>query len=78
MNAKSDLKPWHAVATLHEDILTCVIADNYPKLAVDAVELRNQAIGIGQLVGGHLRSTESRKSKMASLLSPLFALLSAG
>jgi four helix bundle protein len=56
--------------------LTYVIEDNYPKLAVDAVELRNKAIGTGQLVGGLIRSTESRKSKMGSLLSALFSLLS--
>src|ERR1039458_1726239 len=56
--------------------LTYVIEDNYPRLAVDAVELRNKAIGTGQLVGGLIRSTESRKSKLLSLLSPLFALLS--
>ena len=54
--------------------LTYVIEDNYPKLAVDAVELRNKAIGAGQLVGGLIRSTESRKSKLLSLLSPLFSL----
>jgi four helix bundle protein len=58
--------------------LTYVVEDNYPKLATEAVELRKKAVGTGQLVGGLLRSTESRKSKMASLLSPLFALLSVG
>ena len=57
--------------------LTCVIEDNYPELAVDAVELRKKAIGTGQLVGGLIRSTEFRKSKMLAILSPLFALLSA-
>ena len=56
--------------------LTYVIEDNYPKLAVDAVELRKKAIGAGQLVGGLIRSTESRKSKLLALLSPLFHLLS--
>jgi four helix bundle protein len=56
--------------------LTYVIEDNYPKLAPDAVELRKKAIGTGQLVGGLIRSTESRKSKLSILLSPLFALLS--
>ena len=56
--------------------LTYVIEDNYPKLAAEAVELRNKAIGTGQLVGGLIRSTESRKSRMGSLLSALFALLS--
>jgi four helix bundle protein len=57
--------------------LTYVVEDNYPKLAAEAVELRKKAMGTGQLVGGLIRSTESRKSKLASLLSPLFALLSA-
>ena len=54
--------------------LTCVIEDNYPELAVDAVELRKKAIGTGQLVGGLIRSTESRKTKLLALLSPLSSL----
>ena len=54
--------------------LTYVIEDNYPKLAMEAVELRKKAMGTGQLVGGLIRSTESRKSKLASFLSPIFAL----
>jgi len=56
--------------------LTYVIEDNYPKLASEAVELRKIAMGTGQLVGGLIRSTESRKSKLASYLSPIFTLLS--
>jgi four helix bundle protein len=56
--------------------LTYVIEDNYPKLAAEAVELRKMAMGTGQLVGGLIRSTESRKSKLASYLSPIFTLLS--
>lgn len=56
--------------------LTYVIEDNYPALAADAVELRKKAIGTGQLMGGLIRSTESRKSKILGFLSPLFALLS--
>ncbi len=57
--------------------LTYVIEDNYPSLAVKAREVRKTAMGAGQLVGGLIRSTESRKSKLASFLSPLFALFSA-
>jgi len=57
--------------------LTYVIEDNYPNLAVKAGEVRKMAMAAGQLVGGLIRSTESRKSKLASFLSPLFALLSA-
>jgi four helix bundle protein len=57
--------------------LTYVIEDNYPTLAAESVELRKMAMGAGQLIGGLIRSTESRKTKLASLLSPLFALLSA-
>ena len=56
--------------------LTYVIEDNYPKLALKAIELRKKAMGTGQLVGGLIRSTESRKSKLAVCLSALFALLS--
>jgi hypothetical protein len=58
--------------------LTYVIEDNYPKLVAEAVALRKNAIGAGQLVGGLIRSTESRKSKLSSLLSSIFALLSVG
>jgi len=56
--------------------LTYVIEDNYPTLAADAVELRKRAIGTGQLMGGLIRSTESRKSRILGFLSPLFILLS--
>jgi four helix bundle protein len=56
--------------------LTYVVEDNYPKLAAESLELRKKAIGTGQLVGGLIRSTESRKSKIMTLLSSLFALLS--
>ena len=58
--------------------LTYVIEDNYPKLAAESVELRKMAMGTGQLVGGLIRSTESRKSKLSSLLSSISALLSVG
>ena len=71
-----DLESWQQARRLTFG-LTCVIEDNYPKMAAKAVELRKKAIGTGQLVGGLLRSTESRKSKMLSFLSPLFALFSA-
>ena len=56
--------------------LTYVIEDNYPTLTADAVELRKKAIGTGQLMGGLIRSTESRKSKLGSVLSTIFSLLS--
>ena len=56
--------------------LTYVIEDNFPMLAGEAIGLRKKAMGTGQLVGGLIRSTESRKSKLLSLLSPLFSLLS--
>ena len=62
-------------STAEVRLLTYVIEDKYPKLAVDAVELRKKAIGTGQLVGGLLRSTVSRKTKLGSLLSTLFSLL---
>ena len=56
--------------------LTYVIEDNYPTLAADAVELRNRAVGAGQLMGGLIRSTESRKTRVLGFLSTLFSLLS--
>jgi len=71
-----DLESWQQARQLTLG-MTCVIQGNCPKLAVDAVELRKKAIGTGQLVGGLIRSTEFRKSKMLAILSPLFALLSA-
>jgi four helix bundle protein len=56
--------------------LTYVVEDNYPRLAGQAITVRKLAMGTGQLVGGLIRSTEYRKSKVANLLSPIFALLS--
>ena len=41
--------------------LTYVIEDNYPELGANAVDLRKAAMGTGQLVGGLIRSTQSRK-----------------
>ena len=70
-----DLESWQQARQLTSG-LTYVIEGNYPKLAADAVELPNKAIGTGQLVGGLIRSTESRKSRLLALLSPLFHLLS--
>src|SRR5947199_4116501 len=56
--------------------LTYVIEDNYPALANQAVQLRNQSVEGGRLLGGLIRSTEARKSKISGLLSSLFSLLS--
>ena len=39
-------------------------------------KLRKKAIGTGQLVGGLIRSTESRKARVLGFLSALFSLLS--
>jgi four helix bundle protein len=57
--------------------LSYVIEDNYPNMAEEAVELRKKSNGTGQLVGGLIRSTQSRKTKLGSLLSTLFSLLTA-
>ena len=64
-----DLESWQQARQLASSV-SYVIEDNYPKLATEAVELRKKAIGAGQLVGGLLRSTESRKTRILSLLSP--------
>lgn len=56
--------------------LTYVIDDNYPSLAAASMQLRERASQAGKLLGGLIRSTESRKTRLSSLLSPLFALLS--
>ena len=55
--------------------LTYVIEDNFPKLADEALQLREKSIQTGKLVMGLIRSTESRKSKMLSCVSSLFHLL---
>ena len=58
--------------------LTYVIEDNYPKLTTEAVELRKMAMGTGQLIGGLIRSTESRKSKLTGVLAPVLAFFHVG
>ena len=55
--------------------LTYVIEDNYPALAANALQLRQKSLQTGKLIGGLIRSTESRKSKLGSLLSGLLHFL---
>jgi four helix bundle protein len=43
--------------------LTYVIEDNYPKLIAETIELRQLTMSTGQLIGGLIRSTETRKTK---------------
>jgi four helix bundle protein len=56
--------------------LLYVIEDNFPGSANSAVQLRSQAVTVGKLVTGLIQSTESRKTKLVSLLSSIFHLLS--
>jgi len=56
--------------------LLYVIEDNFPGSASSAGQLRTEAVAVGKLVTGLIQSTESRKSKLGSLLSTLFSLLS--
>ena len=56
--------------------LTYVIEDNYPALAAEAIQMREKSVQTGRLLGGLLRSTESRKGKLLVFLSSLFGLLS--
>ncbi|HEY9174942.1 MAG TPA: four helix bundle protein [Verrucomicrobiae bacterium] len=56
--------------------LTYVIEDNYPTLAAASLGLRAKSVEAAKLLGGLIRSTESRKTRLSSLLSSLFALLS--
>jgi four helix bundle protein len=56
--------------------LTYVIEDNYPTLGAEAIQMREKSVQTGRLLGGLIRSTESRRSKIAVFLSPLFQLLS--
>jgi hypothetical protein len=55
-----DLESWQQARQLTLG-LTYVIEDNYSKLVGDAVELRNKAIGTGQLVGGLMRDASTRQ-----------------
>jgi four helix bundle protein len=56
--------------------LLYVIEDNYPRLSTEAVVMREKVVATGKLVTGLIHSTESRKSKVSRLLSPIFHLLS--
>jgi len=56
--------------------LLYVIEDNYPRLGLEAVALREKSVQTGKLVTGLIQSTESRRSKIAGLLSSIFHLLS--
>ena len=56
--------------------LTYVIQDNYPTLSAEAVQMREKSVQTGKLLSGLIRSTESRKSRLAGLLSPIFHFLS--
>jgi four helix bundle protein len=51
--------------------LLYVIEDNYPRLSAEAVVMRGKAVATGKLVTGLIHSTESRKSKITRLLSPI-------
>jgi four helix bundle protein len=56
--------------------LTYVIEDNYPRLAAEAIQLREISVQTGRLVGGLVHSTEARKSKLMTLLLSVLHLLS--
>ena len=56
--------------------LLYVVEDNYQALSADAIRLREKSVQTGKLVTGLIRSTESRKSKIAMFLSPIFQFLS--
>ena len=55
--------------------LTYVIEDNYPAFASQAVQLREKSIRTGKLIGGLIRSTESRKVKLAGRIVAFFNFL---
>jgi len=58
--------------------LTYVVEDNYPQLKTEALEIRQRAMDTGRLIGGLIRSTQSRKSRLMNLLSAFFTLLAMG
>ena len=55
--------------------LLYVIEDNYPALAKESIRLREKAIETGRLLSGLIRSTESRKSRLSSVLLSILHLL---
>jgi four helix bundle protein len=55
--------------------LTYVIEDNYPSVAAEALRLREQSREAGKLIAGLVRSTASRKGRLADLLSSFLHLL---
>ena len=57
--------------------LLYVISDNYPRSAPKPERLLSNAVSVGKLVSGLLRSTEGRKAKFAQalLLAPILYLL---
>ncbi len=56
--------------------LLYVVEDNYPGVASEAVRLRDDVVSVGRLVTGLIQSTETRRGRLASLLSSIFHLLS--
>jgi len=57
--------------------LTYVIEDNYPSLSAEAIELREKSVETGRLLGGLIRSTETRKqSKVSGFLPALVSMFS--
>ena len=56
--------------------LLYVVEDNYPALSAEAIRLREKSVQTGKLVTGLIRSTESRRLKLGTLLSAIFHLLS--
>jgi four helix bundle protein len=56
--------------------LLYVIADNYPRSALEAERLRNTSVSVGKLISGLLRSTEGRKGRLPRALSLLLAPVS--
>ena len=55
--------------------LLYVVEDNYPAVAAEAVRLRDDVVTVGKLVSGLIRSTETRRSKIRSVVMSIFHLL---
>ncbi len=56
-----DLKRRRAGSAAEVRSLFYVVEDNYPAARPETVALRNEAIAVGKLVSGLIRSTEKRK-----------------
>ena len=55
--------------------LSYVIEDNYPALSADALRLREDSFHTGKIISGLIRSTQTRRGRIFTMIFSLFNLL---